>query len=59
MFYKGVSIKELNTKQIKEYFEKVARKCINSWELYNAHIYVANLCTMETAIIVCDCVLSL
>lgn len=34
MFYKGVSMKELNKKQTKEYFEKVTRKCINSWELY-------------------------
>lgn len=41
MFYKGVSMKELNKKQTKEYFEKVTRKCINSWELYNAHMYVA------------------
>lgn len=39
--YKGVSMKELNKKQTKEYFEKVTRKCINSWELYNAHMYVA------------------
>lgn len=45
MFYKrypfkeGVSMKELNKKQTREYFEKVTRKCINSWELYNAHKY--------------------
>ena len=31
----------LDKKQTKEYFEKVTRKCINSWELYNAHMYVA------------------
>ena len=41
MLYKGVSVKELNKKQTKEYFEKVTRNCINSWELYNAHMYVA------------------
>ncbi len=41
MFYKGVSVKELNKNQTKEYFENVTRKCINSLELYNAHMYVA------------------
>lgn len=35
-------MKELNKKQTKEYFEKVTRKCINSWELYNAHMYVVS-----------------
>lgn len=41
LFYEGVSVKELNKKQTREYFEKVTRKCINSLELYNAHMYVA------------------
>lgn len=43
LFYEGVSVKELNKKQIKEYFEKVTRNCINSWELYNAHMYVVSI----------------
>lgn len=35
-------MKELNKNQTKEYFEKVTRKCINIWELYNAHMYVVS-----------------
>ena len=35
-------MKELNKKQTREYFAKVTRKCINSWELYDAHMYVVS-----------------
>ena len=48
LFYEGLSVKELNKKQTREYFEKVTRKCINSWELYNAHMYVVSIAISDS-----------